>query len=117
VLHGPNPEQRRLSFLPLFTGVHRSAWKKNSAKLDFRFTEFSEIRTNLGPPASCLWGKGSSRPEDAGGASESPRAEEEAMDAGMGGGGEHYPDRNACGCCYDGTASSKENTLIGEKKK
>jgi hypothetical protein len=39
------------------------------------------------------------------------------MDAGMGGGGEHYPDRNACGCCYDGTASSKENTLIGEKKK
>jgi hypothetical protein len=24
--------------------IHRSAWKWNSPKLDFRFTEFSEVR-------------------------------------------------------------------------
>ena len=28
--------------LPL-TLIHRSAWKVNSAKLNFRFTEFSEV--------------------------------------------------------------------------
>jgi hypothetical protein len=30
-----------------------------------------------------------------------------------GGGGEHYPDLSAGGSCYDGTASSKENILVG----
>src|SRR5215212_11795476 len=32
-----------------------SAWKVNSA--NFAFTEFSEVRTRLGPVASCLWWK------------------------------------------------------------
>jgi len=27
--------------------MHRSAWKVNSAKLNFRFTEFSEVRYTL----------------------------------------------------------------------
>jgi hypothetical protein len=37
--------------------IHRSAWKVNSQKLDFRFTEFSEVEVagrlsyvNLGEP-------------------------------------------------------------------
>jgi hypothetical protein len=31
--------------LVLLALIHRSAWKWNSQKLNFRFTEFSEVRT------------------------------------------------------------------------
>jgi hypothetical protein len=41
-----NYQFRALTFALLPRGklIHRSAWKKNSPKLDFRFTEFSEVR-------------------------------------------------------------------------
>jgi hypothetical protein len=35
------------SALPLAL-IHRSAWKRNSEKLDFRFTEFSEVDSQSG---------------------------------------------------------------------
>jgi hypothetical protein len=44
-------------------GEFSEAWKENSPK--FAGTEFSEVRTRLGPVASCLWWKGSSRPSGA----------------------------------------------------
>jgi hypothetical protein len=51
-----------LFLLPLFTQV----WKVNGAH--FAMTQFYEVRTRLGPVASCLWWKGSSRPSRARGA-------------------------------------------------